>query len=413
MGRGRRGARHAPPEHHRPVDRPSADPQRGPHRLDRVQRRDLQLPRAARASSKRAATGSTRRPTPRSSSTPTSSGARRDSAAARHVRPRDLGHAVADAAASRATASASSRCTTRRSTDASISAPSSSRCCARPTCRATSTSTRSITTCRSSTRRATARSSSSVRKLPPGHLLTWTGRRASAIEQYWQTAGGRRRSRAPRRTRSQQLRDVLTDAVRSHLVSDVPLGAFLSGGVDSSLVVGLMARDVRRAGEDVLDRLRRAGVRRARARAPRRRSLRHRASRVRRRSRTPSASSIGWCRTSTSRSPIRRRFRRGTCRRWRGGTSRSCCRATAATSCSAATTATCRIRAWSRSIATARAPLRRVAAIAAARLPHGARGKNFLRHVGRDDAGRYLDAIRFFGADEKPALLTRGRAARD
>ena len=50
--------------------------------------------------------------------------------------------------------------------------------------------------------------------------------------------------------------------------------------------------------------------------------------------------------------------------------------------------------------------LRRVAAIAAARLPHGVRGKNFLRHVGRDDRGRYLDAIRFFGADEKPALLT-------
>src|SRR5262249_19407027 len=50
--------------------------------------------------------------------------------------------------------------------------------------------------------------------------------------------------------------------------------------------------------------------------------------------------------------------------------------------------------------------LRRVAAIAASRLPHGVRGQNFLRHVGRDEHGRYLDAIRFFGADEKPALLT-------
>jgi asparagine synthase (glutamine-hydrolysing) len=50
--------------------------------------------------------------------------------------------------------------------------------------------------------------------------------------------------------------------------------------------------------------------------------------------------------------------------------------------------------------------LRRVAAIAAARLPHGVRGKNFLRHVGRDEQGRYLDAIRFFAADEKSALLT-------
>jgi asparagine synthase (glutamine-hydrolysing) len=47
-----------------------------------------------------------------------------------------------------------------------------------------------------------------------------------------------------------------------------------------------------------------------------------------------------------------------------------------------------------------------VAAIAARALPHGARGKNFLRHVSRDDQGRYLDAIRFFGSDEKPALLS-------
>src|SRR5205814_1970972 len=48
--------------------------------------------------------------------------------------------------------------------------------------------------------------------------------------------------------------------------------------------------------------------------------------------------------------------------------------------------------------------LRRVAALAAARLPHGARGKNFLRHVACDARGRYLDSIRFFSADEKAAL---------
>jgi asparagine synthase (glutamine-hydrolysing) len=53
----------------------------------------------------------------------------------------------------------------------------------------------------------------------------------------------------------------------------------------------------------------------------------------------------------------------------------------------------------------------------AERLPHGARGKNFLRHVGRDERGRYVDLIRFFGADEKSALLSpdvwRALAAED
>jgi len=39
-------------------------------------------------------------------------------------------------------------------------------------------------------------------------------------------------------------------------------------------------------------------------------------------------------------------------------------------------------------------------------LPHGARGKNFLRHVSRTDEGRYLDSVSFFQPDEKPALYS-------
>ena len=47
-----------------------------------------------------------------------------------------------------------------------------------------------------------------------------------------------------------------TNAVRDCLVSDVPLGAFLSGGIDSGAVVALMARVLARPGQDLLDRLR-------------------------------------------------------------------------------------------------------------------------------------------------------------
>src|SRR4029453_7486575 len=80
----------------------------------------------------------------------------------------------------------------------------------------------------------------SVRKLPPGHVLTWHEGRTT-IEQYWQVPATETFEGAEAKA-VEQLRGVLTDAVRCHLLSDVPLGVFLSGGVDSSLVVGLMAQ---------------------------------------------------------------------------------------------------------------------------------------------------------------------------
>ena len=79
-----------------------------------------------------------------------------------------------------------------------------------------------------------------VRKLPPGHSLQWQDGRPT-IRQYWQIAD-QETFAGSEADAAEQLRTVLADAVRSHLVSDVPLGAFLSGGVDSSAVVGLMAR---------------------------------------------------------------------------------------------------------------------------------------------------------------------------
>jgi asparagine synthase (glutamine-hydrolysing) len=49
---------------------------------------------------------------------------------------------------------------------------------------------------------------------------------------------------------------------------------------------------------------------------------------------------------------------------------------------------------------------RAVAAAAWRALPHGVRGKNFLRHVARDEQGRYIDSITFFHRDEREALLS-------
>jgi asparagine synthase (glutamine-hydrolysing) len=81
-------------------------------------------------------------------------------------------------------------------------------------------------------------------KLPPAHWLTLDlsrGEPVMKIERYWSLAY------TPKLNISEQeaaeaLREKLTEAVRLRLISDVPLGAFLSGGIDSSVVVGLMAR---------------------------------------------------------------------------------------------------------------------------------------------------------------------------
>jgi asparagine synthase (glutamine-hydrolysing) len=78
-----------------------------------------------------------------------------------------------------------------------------------------------------------------VRKLPPGHTLRFRDGTAD-VHAYWQIGDQETFTGTPQEA-AEQLRAVLSDAVRSHMISDVPLGAFLSGGVDSSTVVGLMA----------------------------------------------------------------------------------------------------------------------------------------------------------------------------
>jgi len=79
-----------------------------------------------------------------------------------------------------------------------------------------------------------------VRKLPPGCSLTLRAGRL-AEKRYWSPASGPTTFLATEAAIEEEIRRLLADSVRMRLVSDVPLGAFLSGGIDSSVVVALMS----------------------------------------------------------------------------------------------------------------------------------------------------------------------------
>jgi asparagine synthase (glutamine-hydrolysing) len=243
----------------------------------------------------------------------------------------------------------------------------------------------------------------SIRKLPPGHLLTWRDGQLT-VQPYWQLPAGEGYP-GSEESAVQDLRAVLSDAVRSHLVSDVPLGAFLSGGIDSSLVVGLMAQmsgarvktfsiGFDEPEFDELDHARRVAHHFG---------TDHHEFVVK-----PDAVSIldqlvshfdepfadasaipTWYVSEMARRHVTVVLSGDGGDELFGGYDRYVPHP--------------RVLAFDRYSPRG---LRRVAAMAAARLPHGARGRNFLRHVGRNAHGRYIDSIRFFAADEKPALLT-------
>jgi asparagine synthase (glutamine-hydrolysing) len=81
--------------------------------------------------------------------------------------------------------------------------------------------------------------------LPPGHVLTLEAGGEPRVEAYWAPPLPSPRGLTERRPAiddaAAQIRAGLDRAVQRRLISDVPLGAFLSGGIDSSAIVGLMA----------------------------------------------------------------------------------------------------------------------------------------------------------------------------
>lgn len=80
-----------------------------------------------------------------------------------------------------------------------------------------------------------------IRKLPPASVLICSADGKIEISRYWEL-DYRRKTFASEKEIADQVRAKLTEAVKIRLISDVPLGAFLSGGLDSSIVVGLMSQ---------------------------------------------------------------------------------------------------------------------------------------------------------------------------
>ncbi len=91
-----------------------------------------------------------------------------------------------------------------------------------------------------------------VRCLPPGHWAEWSDRGNSgalAIHKYWDLQCPPAQDQ---RTGADGLPNLLDDVVRHHLISDVPLGVFLSGGVDSAGLVALASRIRREQGNPLV-----------------------------------------------------------------------------------------------------------------------------------------------------------------
>ena len=81
-----------------------------------------------------------------------------------------------------------------------------------------------------------------IERLPAGHTLSFEPGKSPRIERYWDLPLDELREPASREARDTEIREWLDRVVREHLESEVPLGAFLSGGIDSNAVLDSMSR---------------------------------------------------------------------------------------------------------------------------------------------------------------------------
>jgi asparagine synthase (glutamine-hydrolysing) len=82
-----------------------------------------------------------------------------------------------------------------------------------------------------------------INKLPSGHYLTLQDGTLE-IKEYWDLRMASSPTNLTFQEAVEKQKELLNDAVKSHLISDVPLGVFLSGGLDSSSIVALMRRHI-------------------------------------------------------------------------------------------------------------------------------------------------------------------------
>ena len=133
-----------------------------------------------------------------------------------------------------------------------------------------------------------------LQKLPPGHFLLIRDGKVD-VQRYWRL-NYEPKQKIDERELPALLLAQIRDAVACRLISDVPLGAFLSGGIDSATVVALMAQTGGGRVKTFSIGFRRGGVRRAAVRATGGEAVRHRPPRIRGRHRrcTTSCRKLVW-----------------------------------------------------------------------------------------------------------------------